>query len=133
LISGASHYEKFKYYERENLKIIPFSLEMNVVYSASDFAISRAGASAITELSYHAVPSIFIPFPYAVDDHQFYNAKEIEELGGAIVIRQEEAIPERILKGLENLLNNRDSFSRKFRKFFLNGAEENIYNYLLGY
>ncbi|HID65680.1 MAG TPA: undecaprenyldiphospho-muramoylpentapeptide beta-N-acetylglucosaminyltransferase [Aquificaceae bacterium] len=131
LISGESHYEKFKHYERENLKIIPFSLKMNIVFSASDFAISRAGASAITELSYYAIPSIFIPFPYAVDDHQFYNAKEIEELGGGIVIRQEKATPEKILRGLENLLNNRDTFSSKFRSFFIEGAEENIYNQLL--
>ena len=76
-------------------------------------------------------PSIFIPFPYAVDDHQFYNAKEIEELGGGIVIRQEKATPEKILRGLENLLNNRDTFSSKFRSFFIEGAEENIYNQLL--
>jgi len=131
LITGKAHFEKFKHLENENFRVLPFSLDMALIYSASDVAISRAGAGTINELSYFGIPSVFIPYPYAVEDHQFYNAKEIEEMGGGVVLRQEEAKPEKVLECLRKILKNLEEYSEKVKKFFVEGAEERMYEELL--
>ena len=54
----------------------------------ADLAISRAGASALTELAISGTPAILIPFPHASDNHQEANANCAAELGAALVIHQ---------------------------------------------
>ncbi len=49
---------------------------MNLAYSASNLALTRAGASTIHELAYHALPSLLVPYPYA-GQHQMHNAKAV--------------------------------------------------------
>ena len=127
LICGERNYEKMKEFKGENFLIIPFSLEMNVIYSASDIAITRAGASTITELSIYGIPSLFIPYPYAVDDHQYYNAKEIEELGGGFVLRQEEYEAKKLKDFLEKLRERKEEMSKNIKEFANPRASENIY------
>ncbi|AAC07193.1 undecaprenyldiphospho-muramoylpentapeptide beta-N-acetylglucosaminyltransferase [Aquifex aeolicus] len=132
LLTGKIHYEKFKNLEGEKFRVMPFSLDMGLIYSASDVAISRAGAGTINELSHFGVPSVFVPYPYAVDDHQFYNAKEIEKLGGGLVLRQEEAKPDKVLSALKEIVKNLERYSENIKKFFAEGAEERMYEELLG-
>ena len=127
LISGMKHYDSLKEYVNKRFRILPFSLQMNLIYSASDFAISRAGAGTITELSLYGIPTLFIPYPYAADDHQYFNAKEIEELGGGKVIRQEEADLKKVLKELSYIVANREEMSRAIKRFANPKAAEEIY------
>jgi UDP-N-acetylglucosamine--N-acetylmuramyl-(pentapeptide) pyrophosphoryl-undecaprenol N-acetylglucosamine transferase len=110
--------------------VLPFTENMGLIYRACDLALSRAGASTITELSLYGVPALFIPFPYAIRDHQYYNAKEIEELGGGLVIRQEEAEPGIVLKLLEKILSNREEFSKAITRFAEQNPCEKILNSL---
>lgn len=80
-ISGEKDYQALKdFYKERGLKVLLFSFshDMHLIYRASTIALSRSGASSITELSLYGIPSLFIPFPHAIYDHQFYNAKEIE-------------------------------------------------------
>ena len=51
--------------------------------------ISRSGASAIAELAYLNIPFIAIPFPFAKDDHQYFNAKFYESFNSCWLIRQD--------------------------------------------
>ena len=53
----------------------------------SDLIISRSGSSTMNEIIYLKKPSIFIPFPYAVDDHQYYNAKTLSDIKCTKIIR----------------------------------------------
>ncbi len=62
----------------------------------ADLAVSRSGAGAICELALFGVPTIFIPYAYAYAGHQEANARVIESLGGASIIRQNEFTPERL-------------------------------------
>ena len=68
--------------------VAAFFHRMEEAYSAADFAISRSGAASLTELSHFALPSILIPYPFAAEDHQTFNAK-IFERGGAATLLQE--------------------------------------------
>ena len=61
--------------------VAAFHHRMEEAYSAADFAIARSGAASLTELSHFALPGILIPYPFAAEDHQTFNAK-IFERGG---------------------------------------------------
>jgi UDP-N-acetylglucosamine--N-acetylmuramyl-(pentapeptide) pyrophosphoryl-undecaprenol N-acetylglucosamine transferase len=71
---------------RAHVRVLPFLHEIENAYAVADLAVSRAGASAIFELAAFAVPSVFIPYPYAADDHQKKNVAELAALDAAVVI-----------------------------------------------
>lgn len=69
-----------------NVKILPYIYNMEEVMNCVDLVVSRSGAMTITEISIVGKPSIFIPFPYATENHQEYNAKVLEKAGAAKII-----------------------------------------------
>lgn len=133
-ITGEKDYQRLSgFYREKGLKVLclPFSESMELLYRASNIAISRAGAGSITELSLFGIPALFIPFPHAVHDHQFYNAKEIENMGGGIVMKEKEASPDRVIVSLERLLRDRELFSEKIGEFADPVACERMLKYIL--
>ena len=126
-ITGEKDYERLKEaYKGMRVLVLPFTERMDLIYRASDVAISRAGASSITELSLYGIPTLFIPYPYAVKDHQYYNAKEIEELGGGYTLRQEHANLSEVLKLVEKLFLDKPILSRNIKTFANPNACEKI-------
>lgn len=75
----------------EFIRIVPFIKNMNDAYSIADIIVSRAGALAIAELAIVSKPTILVPFPYAAEDHQTYNAKALSTRNAAILIPDSEA------------------------------------------
>ncbi len=71
----------------------------------ADFAIARAGASTLWELSATALPTLFIPYPYAAGDHQFHNAKFLVEKELAWLMREGEIDKEKVLALLDEDLS----------------------------
>jgi UDP-N-acetylglucosamine--N-acetylmuramyl-(pentapeptide) pyrophosphoryl-undecaprenol N-acetylglucosamine transferase len=61
----------------------PFFWEMALVYAAADLCLCRAGASTVAELCALGKPSILVPFPFAANDHQQWNAAALVATGGA--------------------------------------------------
>ena len=108
LLSGTQDYERVRTLAKDldNLFIFPFRTDMGLIYSATDVAVCRAGAGTLTELSHFGIPAVMIPYPYAAGDHQYYNAKEIEELGGGLTLRQEEASTERVIELIDRIINS---------------------------
>jgi UDP-N-acetylglucosamine--N-acetylmuramyl-(pentapeptide) pyrophosphoryl-undecaprenol N-acetylglucosamine transferase len=72
----------------------------------ANLAISRAGAGTLTELAITRTPSILIPYPYAAEDHQTYNAKVFVEAGAAQMFAQKELNPDKFKEVVLNLLNS---------------------------
>ena len=77
-----------------------FYHRMEEAYSAADFAISRSGAASLTELSHFALPSILIPYPFAAEDHQTFNANIFEKGGAATLLKERETSGETLAKKL---------------------------------
>lgn len=75
----------------EHIRIVPFIKNMNDAYSIADIIVSRAGALALAELAIVGKPAILVPFPYAAEDHQTYNAKALSTKDAAILIPDNEA------------------------------------------
>ena len=70
------------------LKVEKYVYEMDKMYKLADLLITRAGAMTITELSIARRPAILIPLPSATENHQFFNAKSMENAGAGIVIEE---------------------------------------------
>ncbi len=73
---------------------LPFYDNMAGLFQRANLAISRAGAGTLTELAITGTPAILIPYPYAAEDHQTYNAKVFSNAGAAVVYQQSELTPE---------------------------------------
>jgi len=65
-----------------------FIYDMEVVMKAADLMVSRSGALTCTEIIECGTPSIMIPFPYAAENHQYYNAKTLEDAKAGIIIEE---------------------------------------------
>lgn len=68
-----------------NSVVVPYLREMEWAYAAADLAVCRAGAMTLTELAQSGTPSILVPYPYAVGDHQTANARIFEKRGAALL------------------------------------------------
>ncbi len=80
--AGEADYERVKAeYERIEVEVelYAFTKELDKLIESSDLAVSRAGASTLWELTANGLPALFIPYPHAAGDHQYYNAKFIVE------------------------------------------------------
>ncbi len=128
IITGEKNHDeiskKAKYLS--NIKTIPFTNNMHKLMRVCDVAISRSGASTIYELALSGLPSIFVPYPYAAYNHQYFNAKEIEELGGAITINQDELSIELLLKALDKILEGKEVFSKSIKNFVIKDEKGDI-------
>jgi UDP-N-acetylglucosamine--N-acetylmuramyl-(pentapeptide) pyrophosphoryl-undecaprenol N-acetylglucosamine transferase len=69
----------------------PFIKEMQYAYAAGDILISRAGAMAIAEITLIKKPAVFVPFPFAAEDHQTANARKMQEQDAGIMIADGDA------------------------------------------
>ena len=86
--------------------IAPFFADIAAHIRQSDLIISRAGASSVAELASLGAPTIFIPFPHAMDDHQTQNAMQMQNLGGGLCLAESDLDAEGLAKHLGNLLGD---------------------------
>lgn len=98
-------------YETMDVKadIRPFIDDMKQVYQWADIVICRAGAMTISELAVMGLPSILIPLPHAIDDHQTKNAQYLSDDGAAVLIPQSSLTPQRLTSAIKELLGNMES------------------------
>ena len=103
--SGEKHFEELKTnYKKYGIKADcrAYLDRIEKVYEWADLVIARAGALTISEFSAAGIASILVPFPFAVDNHQFYNAKYLSDKKAARLIIQENLSP----KLLNHLINS---------------------------
>lgn len=70
--------------------VFDFTDDISKKMSKADFAVSRAGASTLWELAANSLPALFVPYPYAAGDHQYYNAKFLADKGLCFISRESE-------------------------------------------
>ena len=76
--------------------------------NSSDIIVSRSGAMTITEISTIGKPAIFIPFPFATENHQEYNARVLENAGAARVILDKDLNAEILTETLHDMLSDKN-------------------------
>jgi UDP-N-acetylglucosamine--N-acetylmuramyl-(pentapeptide) pyrophosphoryl-undecaprenol N-acetylglucosamine transferase len=111
-----------------NVEVRAFITEMDYAYAAADIIISRAGALAIAELCIVAKPVIFVPYPFAAEDHQTSNAMALVEHNAALMITDSNAKTELISK-LRHLINDsamQELMRRNLEQMAIKDADERI-------
>jgi len=86
------------------VEVSDFIDDMAQSYAWADLVICRAGALTVSEIAVLGLPAIFVPLPYAVDDHQTKNAQQLTELGAAKILVQSTMTPA-VLAALVDELN----------------------------
>ena len=87
-------------------KIVAFIEDMATAYAWADLVICRSGALTISELAQAGIPSILVPYPHAVDDHQTQNAKFLSEQEGAILLPQTQLTSDKLADLIQQLMSN---------------------------
>lgn len=83
-------------------ELTPFIDDTASAFAAADIIVCRAGASTVTEIAAVGAAAIFVPFPFAVDDHQTTNARFLVNAGGGWLVQQSDLTPEGLAKMLLN-------------------------------
>jgi len=83
---------------------LPFYGNMAGLFQRANLVIGRSGAGTLTELAIAHTPSILIPYPFAADDHQTYNAKVFEQAGAAKLFQQKDLTAALLTKTVLHLL-----------------------------
>jgi len=103
--TGKNDYSTCKeFYEKNSLHVECFAFSKTILESLkkADFAVSRAGASTLWELSANGLPTLFIPYPHAAKNHQYFNAKILLDKNVAL-LKTENELDEKVLwKIIEN-------------------------------
>ena len=75
-------------------ELVPFIDDMAQAFAQADLVVCRAGASTVTEIAAIGAAAVFVPFPFAVDDHQTTNAKFVVDGGGGWLVQQKDLTPQ---------------------------------------
>ena len=103
------HYPNLtNYFPREFLSVV----ELAYFYPRINIALGRSGANTVAELTAFKIPALYIPLPQANYDEQYLNAAALAQKGGAIVARQEELTPSRVLELVRQLEKQQESMSQ---------------------
>jgi UDP-N-acetylglucosamine--N-acetylmuramyl-(pentapeptide) pyrophosphoryl-undecaprenol N-acetylglucosamine transferase len=84
-------------------ELTPFITNTAQAFAQADLVIARAGASTVTELAAVGVPALFVPFPFAVDDHQTTNAQFLVSQGAGMLIQQADLSAEKLADMLQKV------------------------------
>jgi len=95
-----------------SVTISPFFNNMHELYAQADLIISRSGASSVYEIAAAGVPSILVPLPTAADNHQYYNAKDLNDCGGSILIEQKNFTSANLYSQITELMQNPDKLQQ---------------------
>jgi len=108
-ITGKNDYSSSrKAYRQVGLlaKTLPFLDNIQHAYAVADLAISRSGASAVTELALSGIPAILIPFPYETNGHQTANAAYVVQHGGGVMYHETSLKPDILAWELNRFFKN---------------------------
>ena len=90
-------------------EVVSFIEDMQHAYAWADLAVCRAGALTISELTAVGLASLLIPFPYAVDNHQYHNARFLEQNQAAQILEEAGLSAENLALKLKFFQQNRDA------------------------
>lgn len=112
-----------------------FVSNMETAYAAADIVVSRSGAMAIAELCIVKKPTIFVPFPFAAEDHQTVNAKILVEREAAMLVKDVEATTQ-LLPAILDLIQNtskQEIFKKNMGMLAIVDADQRVAQSILHY
>lgn len=132
--AGTNNYETVKQQLKDkqidinnikNTKILPYIYNMQEIMQISDLVVCRSGAMTITEIALLGKPAIFIPFPFATENHQEYNAKVLQNAGSAQIILDKNLTHIVLNNKINNMIKDKEKLTQMGEKA-LSVAKENV-------
>lgn len=115
-IKNINNLKKFYLSNKINSYVFSYTNYLHKIIKKSDFVITRSGAATINELVFLETPFLAVPFPFAKDDHQFFNAKYYVKKNLGWLIRENEIKNDYLYKFITNLIKNKMLLIKKKKK-----------------
>ena len=113
IITGKSYYDNFKdIVVPSNVIIKPFMEDLINLLKDTDLIVSRAGASTIAEITAIGLPAILVPSPYVTNNHQYKNAKELEDAGACKILTEDNFDKNSLILEIDKLFDNNESYTK---------------------
>ena len=119
---------------RVTYQVTEFIDDMAEAYCWAELVICRAGALTVAEVAMAGCAAIFVPYPYAVDDHQTHNARYLADKEAAVIIPQHDLTAQRLAEQITTLANNKQhiiNMAELARQLAKPQATEEVANYCI--
>jgi UDP-N-acetylglucosamine--N-acetylmuramyl-(pentapeptide) pyrophosphoryl-undecaprenol N-acetylglucosamine transferase len=122
--------------KEDKVYVSDFISDMDKAYAAADIVISRSGAMSVSELCIAGKPVVFVPYPFAAEDHQTVNAKKLVDQDAAMMIADKDAATQLVNQVVELAANaiQQGTLKQNIKKLAVANADEivakDIINYL---
>lgn len=93
-------------------EVVAFIEDIVSAYRWADVVVCRSGAMTVSEVAAVGVPAIFVPYPFAIDDHQVANARFLADAGGGVLLPQQQLNATALAEQIKRALENRVAISR---------------------
>ncbi len=136
-ITGELYYEDvIKELKKQNSSVVvkPYLTDMPAALAAAELVISRAGATALAEITVCGVPAVLVPSPNVAYNHQYYNALLLEKEGAAVLIEEKDFTVQKLGEELKDFRENSEvwqKMSHKSKKIGMPEAAEMFYQCIL--
>ncbi len=119
----------------DNIKVLPYIDNMDVLMNAADVVICRSGAITLAELCALGKPSVLIPSPNVTNNHQEYNARALSDAGAAVTITEDSFNVMSLEKAVFKILHDNEyarQMSQKAKSMGITDACKKIYDEMIG-
>ncbi|WP_028950547.1 undecaprenyldiphospho-muramoylpentapeptide beta-N-acetylglucosaminyltransferase [Sulfurihydrogenibium subterraneum] len=114
-----------------NLTVYDYYENMQELYKKADLIVSRSGSGTVNEILAFGKYAIFIPYPYAASNHQFYNVKWLYDLGLCEIIEEKDLTQDTLKEKIKQSLNNDLlKLHQEIKKHSILSATEKIIEYI---
>ena len=109
LITGKNYYDDYKNIKlSSNVKLVPFCDNLIGLMKDADLIVTRSGASTIAEITSIGLPAIMVPSPYVTNNHQYINAKSLEDDDACIILEEKDFDKDSLVKLVDKTINDKD-------------------------
>lgn len=137
-LAGADDYERVAQAYADagmHADVRDFVQDMPTLYDSVDIALCRSGATTISELCTAGIGALYVPLPWAADDHQTANARAVAAVGGALLLQQKKLTAIILSQIIYGLNNNRDeirALGHGAQGLAQKDVAENVWKYIQG-
>ena len=132
LITGENYFDSYKNKKiPKNVIVKPFMNNLIGVLKSSDLIVSRAGASTIAEITAIGLPAVLVPSPYVTNNHQYKNAKELEDKKACIILEEKDFNKDNLINLIDKMINDDEllkNMSVNSKKLGITDSATKVYN-----
>ena len=108
IVTGNAYYNSYQNVDiPDNVKLVPFLDDLINLMKDTDLLVSRAGASTIAEITSIGIPSVLVPSPYVTHNHQYLNAKELEDKKACIIVEEDKFDSNHLIPVIDRIIENK--------------------------